>query len=293
MEIRQLTTLIRAAQFQSFSKAAESLGYSQSAVTVQIRDLEEELGVKLFDRMSKRVILTPDGERFMTYANSILDDIQNARNAMGEDRELEGRLTIGTLESLCNFRLPDVLRRYRQENPKVAIRVITGSPEEMIEQMERGEVDLICILDEPRYSNNWHKCIEVPEDVVFVCSTMMELPHEGPFLLSELLDQPFLLTEKDANYRRRFDQFLARRHVELVPSLETGDTAFIIRMLEHSTSAISLLPAYAVTDSVAQGRLRILDVSDFRIRMYRQVFYHKDKCCTREMAAYLRLVEET
>ena len=63
MEVRQLNTLIRAAQFQSFSKAAESLGYSQSAVTVQIKALEEELGVRLFDRMGKRVILTAQGFR--------------------------------------------------------------------------------------------------------------------------------------------------------------------------------------------------------------------------------------
>ena len=73
MEVRQLNTLIRAAQFQSFSKAAESLGYSQSAVTVQIKALEEELGVRLFDRMGKRVILTAQGQCFLEYANSILD----------------------------------------------------------------------------------------------------------------------------------------------------------------------------------------------------------------------------
>ena len=77
MEVRQLNTLIRAAQFQSFSKAAESLGYSQSAVTVQIKELEEELGVRLFDRMGKRVILTAQGQCFLEYANSILDTIQN------------------------------------------------------------------------------------------------------------------------------------------------------------------------------------------------------------------------
>ena len=76
MEVRQLNTLIRAAQFQSFSKAAESLGYSQSAVTVQIKALEEELGVRLFDRMGKRVILTAQGRRFLEYAHSILDTIQ-------------------------------------------------------------------------------------------------------------------------------------------------------------------------------------------------------------------------
>lgn len=100
MEVRQLNTLIRAAQFQSFSKAAESLGYSQSAVTVQIKALEEELGVRLFDRMGKRVILTAQGQCFLEYANSILDTIHNARRALSEDAELEGCLHIGTLESL-------------------------------------------------------------------------------------------------------------------------------------------------------------------------------------------------
>lgn len=158
MEVRQLNTLIRAAQFQSFSKAAESLGYSQSAVTVQIKALEEELGVRLFDRMNKRVLLTVDGQRFLEYANSILDTIQSARQALNENAELGGSLHIGTLESLCFFRLPGLIRQFRLEHPRVGLRVTTGSPEELIEKMEQGEVDLICILDEPRYSNNWHKC---------------------------------------------------------------------------------------------------------------------------------------
>ena len=147
MEVRQLNTLIRAAQFQSFSKAAESLGYSQSAVTVQIKALEEELGVRLFDRMGKRVILTAQGQCFLEYANSILDTIHNARRALSEDAELEGCLHIGTLESLCFFRLPGLMHQFRVEHPKVSLRVTTGSPEELIEKMERGEVDLICILD--------------------------------------------------------------------------------------------------------------------------------------------------
>lgn len=60
------------------------------------------------------------------------------------------------------------MHQFRVEHPKVSLRVTTGSPEELIEKMERGEVDLICILDEPRYSNSWHKCNEIPEEVVFV-----------------------------------------------------------------------------------------------------------------------------
>ena len=273
MEVRQLNTLIRAAQFQSFSKAAESLGYSQSAVTVQIKALEEELGVRLFDRMNKRVLLTVDGQRFLEYANSILDTIQSARQALNENAELGGSLHIGTLESLCFFRLPGLIRQFRLEHPRVGLRVTTGSPEELIEKMEQGEVDLICILDEPRYSNNWHKCNEVPEEVVFVATPNIDLGHPGPYRVAELLDKPFFLTERNANYRRTFDQFLASH-----------------QMLEHS-SGISLLPRFAVAESAAKGQLRILEVSDFQLTMYRQMFYHKDKCCTREMKAFIQLAD--
>lgn len=287
MEIRQLITLIRAAQFQSFSKAAESLGYSQSAVTVQIRALEDELGVRLFDRMGKRVVLTTQGAHFLERANRILDEVFQAKQSMRDGGELTGTLHIGTLESLCFYRLPPLLNQFRAAHPKVSLRVSTGSPEEMIEKMERGDVDLICILDEPHYSNNWIKCIEVPEEVVFVCSPSLRLPPE-PLLVEHLLDKPFFLTERDANYRRRFDLFLAAKQIELTPVLEISDTSFIIKMLE-SSEGISLLPRFAVADSVAAGRLRILNVSDFHVTMYRQMFYHKDKWCTPEMTAFLKV----
>ncbi len=135
------------------------------------------------------------------------------------------------------------MRQFRLEHPRVGLRVTTGSPEELIEKMEQGEVDLICILDEPRYSNSWHKCNEVPEEVVFVASPDIDLGHPGPYRVAELLDKPFFLTERNANYRRTFDRFLASRQIELTPSLEISDTSFIIKMLEHS-SGISLLPRF-------------------------------------------------
>ena len=124
--------------------------------------------------------------------------------------------------------------------------------------------------------------------MVFVCSPGIDLGHPGPYRVEELLDKPFFLTERNANYRRTFDRFLAARQVELTPSLEISDTSFIIKMLE-SGSGISLLPRFAVAEPAAQGRLRILEVSDFRLTMYRQMFYHRDKCCTREMDAFIRL----
>lgn len=168
MEIRQLATFIRVAQFKSFSRAAESLGYSQSAVTVQIRQLEEELNTRLFDRMGKRIALTDTGERFFSHACDVISQVNQARMSVAATTELHGTLHIGTIESLTCLKLPAVLHRYRQHHPKVSIHITVGEPEELIEQMERGELDMIYVLDEPLYSNNWHKLMEQREEIVFV-----------------------------------------------------------------------------------------------------------------------------
>ena len=173
MEVRQLNTLIRAAQFQSFSKAAESLGYSQSAVTVQIKALEEELGVRLFDRMGKRIALTDTGERFFNLACEIMSQVNQARLSVTSTAELHGTLHIGTIESLACLKLPTVLHLYRKYNPKVTIRITVCEPEQLIEQMERGELDMIYVLDEPLYSNNWHKLMEQREVSEFVASASL------------------------------------------------------------------------------------------------------------------------
>lgn len=293
MELRQLSTFIRVAQFKSFSKAAESLGYSQSAVTVQIRQLEEELHTRLFDRMGKRITLTDPGAQFLSRAYDVLNEVNKARLSVADAGELHGRLHIGTIESLCFAKLPAVLRQFWQRHPQVVVHVTTGEPETLIEQMERGELDLIYILDEPRYNNNWRKMMEQREDVVFVASPTLgeELARVPALKLEQLMDKPFYLTEREENYRRVLDRFLASRGVVLTPFLECSDTSFIIKMLETSRG-ISLLPWYAVERSVQQGRLSLLDVTDFHIKLYRQLFSHKEKWCTREMDEFVHLMEE-
>ena len=294
MELRQLNTLIRVAQFKSFSRAAESLGYSQSAVTVQIRQLEEELNTRLFDRMGKRIALTTQGEQFLEHAYEVINQVNRARLSLSGDEELHGRLHIGVIESLCVSKLPAVLHCFWTRHPKVVVRVTTGELEDLIEQMEYGELDMIYILDEPQYSNNWCKMMERREEIVLVASAALaaQLPEESELELGQLLDRPFFLTEQDANYRRVLDRYLASRGTVLTPFLECSDTSFIIKMLETG-SGISFLPWYAVEKSVERGNLTVLKVRDLYVSLYQQIFCHREKWRTREMEEFVRAVEET
>lgn len=289
MELRQLTTFVRVAQFQSFSKAAASLGYSQSAVTVQIRLLEEELQVRLFDRMGKRVSLTGKGRVFLDSALNIMQDINKARLSLsGTDEVLRGQLHIGTLESLCYAKLPGIMRKFRIEHPQVCVQITTGTPEELIAQMERGELDIIYILEEPLYNNSWCKVLEQQEKMVLVASASLGKALSGStHKLVDLLDKPFYLTERDANYRRLLDRRLAAVDRAITPVLESSYASFLVRVLEQ-TEGLSYLPWFLVEEPVRLGKLTVVEVSDLNAVMYGQIFYHRDKWITREMEEFVR-----
>ena len=100
MELRNITTFLRVAELQNFTHAAQELGYSQSAVTVQIRQLETELGVPLFERIGRSVSLTAPGQAFLQEAGEIIKAAERAKDAVRTAPEPEGTLRVGTMESL-------------------------------------------------------------------------------------------------------------------------------------------------------------------------------------------------
>lgn len=291
MEIRQLQTFVQAAQLESFSKTAEMLGYSQSAITVQMRLLETELNTRLFDRMGKRVVLTPQGREFLKSANKILYEVNKASKSMNEERELTNPLHVGTIESLCTAKFPRILSEFHSLHPSVNLQITIDSPEKLIRMMEHNELDLIYILDTPRWDENWVKVMELAEPVVFVASATSKFAGKTRLLLDDILQEPFFLTEKHANYRQALDQQLALRRQSITPVLEISDTAFIIRMLELNRG-LSFLPYFAVEQDIYKHRIITLDIKDVHISMYRQIFYHKNKFCTREMEEFIRLSDK-
>lgn len=291
MEIRQLQTFVQAAQLESFSKTAEMLGYSQSAITVQMRLLETELNTRLFDRMGKKVVLTPQGREFPKSANKILYEVNKASKSMNDDRELTNPLHVGTIESLCTAKFPRILSEFHSLHPRVNLQITIDSPEKLIRMMDHNELDLIYILDTPRWDENWVKVMELAEPVVFVASAASKFAGKEKMVLDDILQEPFFLTEKHANYRQALDQQLALRRQFISPVLEISDTAFIIHMLELN-QGLSFLPYFAVEQDIYKHRITTLDIKDIHISMYRQIFYHKNKFRTREMEEFIRLADK-
>jgi DNA-binding transcriptional LysR family regulator len=287
MELRELKSFLKIMELESFSRAAKELGYSQSALSVQIHSLENELGVRLFDRMGKQVALTPPGRQLARRVLPILQEVEELENVM-HNRPPAEALRIGMIESLCKAHMPQVMDYVCRNLPQLHITITIDSPSVLLDALNHNKVDLVYVLDKPLYDGKWEKVFQKRENIVFVCSVDSPLAREKDLELDQVIRQPFFLTEKADNYRLSLDQQLAARQLALNPILEVSDTGFILDMVQRGLG-LSFLPQYVVENSPYRDRLQILQVKDFHMHMYRQLFYHKDKWLTQAMKVFLRL----
>ena len=291
MEIRTLLTFTRIAETGSFSKTAEQLGYSQSSVTMQMKQLEGELQTPLFERIGKRVQLTQSGVRLLPYALEILETVQKAEGSVKEPEEITGRLRIGTSESFVISVLPPVFAKFQKLCPHVEISVQIASVTELFQRLRQNEFDILYFLDDKVYFPEWIKVFERPKPVYFVASSRSVLAGQTQISTDRLLQEPLYLTEKGVSYRYAMEQALAERGIELHPFLEIGNTDVIIRYLLKN-GGISFLPEYVIREELNRGQLVILDTECPEITMWSQLVYHRSKYVTPQMKILIDLLKE-
>ncbi|WP_179032829.1 LysR family transcriptional regulator [Paenibacillus kribbensis] len=286
MEIRNVTTFMKVAELRNFSHAAIQLGYSQSTVTVQIKQLEEELGTQLFERFGKHVQLTEHGKQFIGYATDILKTVQAAKTMVSLDENPTGTLQIGVIESLSSSVLPSILMEFQKLCPLVETRIKTGLNTDMYDMVQRNEIDMIYFLDQKIYRPEWVKIIERPEPIVFVASSEHPLTQEKNVRVETILKESLVLTEKGYSYRYDLEQILAAQGYELHPVLEIGNTDIILKFLLNNVG-ISFLPFFVVRELVDAGKLSIINTDCVSIQMWSQLAYHKNKWITPQMQRFM------
>ena len=291
MEIRNLATFVRIAQLHNFSKAAEQLGYSQSAITMQIKQLEEELNVRLFERIGKHIRLTQAGDRLLPRAMEVLNAVRRAQTVSMGQGEISGPLRIGTAKSLLISVLPPVIVEFSRRYPKVEVSTCTGLVEELFCMVRQNDIDLLFFLDKRIDFPEWVKVSERKEEIFFVASAASPLADRKKIPLDELVEQPFLLTEHGISYRYAFEQMVAQNGLEIHPFLETGNTDIITRMLLHNMG-VSFLPGYVVQDYLRSGQLVALDVDCPEAQMWTQLVYHRDKEMSSQMEHFIELLND-
>lgn len=291
MELRTVNTFLHVAELHSFSQAARELGYSQSAVSSQIAQLESELETPLFDRVGKTVRLTDAGQIFQNYARSLLTTAQQAKAALQPEQQIRGTLRVALADSVSSAFLPDLLRQYHARCPQVELVLRTATADEMLRMLASNQTDLAYTLDQPILLSSIVLAVDTPEPVCFVAPAGHPLAGQEVVTLEELTRQEFLLTERGMSYRDALDQCLAAQGLEIHPYLELGSAAQLCQMVERGMG-LSFLPEYIVRPALTAGTAARLNVPECQLQMHRQLFYHRDKWLTPQMKLFIELVQK-
>lgn len=292
MDLRQLTTFRVVAQTLSFHGAATKLNYVQSSVSTQIQALEEELGVRLFDRLGKRIALTEAGYRLLTYAEKIINLADEARTVVSaNDDEPKGIFTISAPETLWTYRLPALLKEFRVRYPHVQLQFRHFPSTELLHRVSEGIVDVAFVLDEPLTSTN--VCIEslTPEPLYVIAAPDHPLTRLSQVAPLDITGEQLLLTESGCSYRNVFYRSLAGDGVRPTTVLEFASVEAIKQCVMVGLG-IAVLPAVIVEKEIAQGQLAILPWRETEFGIETQIIWHKDKWLSPSLLAFLSLTRE-
>lgn len=291
MEIRNLISFKKICELNSFTKAATELGYSQSTVTMQIKQLESELEINLFDRIGKTIQLTNDGHNFLEYANEIILIADNAKLAMGKNSIIKGELKIGLLESVCTAYLPQILNKFHTAFPDVNTIIKIGTYNELATMLNTNTIDILWTFDMPIESKDWNKVYSYENDISVICSPENQLTTLPVISLSDLITNPFIFTEQNCSYRTIFESKLNSLGLQPNVFLEIGNTE-IIKKFTASDLGISILPQFTIIDELKNNKISCLNVSDYKLTMEGQLFVHKNKWLTGSINEFVGMVRE-
>jgi DNA-binding transcriptional LysR family regulator len=290
MEVRQLQTFCVLAEELNFTRTAERVFTVQSNVTSQIKALEGELGVPLFDRLAKRVVLTEAGRRFRPYAEKALAAMDQGYRAVKFGTEPAGPLNIYAPESVLTYRLPEVLKLFRKRYPKVELVFRPESDSKLADELECGKLDLAISMSDSVDAGHLTSMRMRSEDVYLFSTPDHPLANAKKIYAKDLVDQTLLLTESGCGYRKKLDMQLAAANVKPQHVTEFSSVE-AIKQCVQAGMGIGLLPEIVIACELKKKQFRVMNWHA-KMNIATHIIWHKDKWISPGMQAFLDVLKE-
>ena len=291
MQLRNLITFMHVAELGSFTKAAEQLGYTQSTVSFQVKQLEEELDCLLFERINHTITLTECGQDLVYYAHQIRALTDEFKEKHSKEDQLAGHIRIVTPDSVCEDMVNSHYIDFHSKYPLISIQFATGDTAMLLDMLEHNEADIIITLDRHCYNKDYIIAKEEQLSMHFVTNVGSKFAGKQGLSIRDISGEPFVLTEHGQGYRRVLDRELAKKHMEITPVLEIGRTDMITSILTQS-NMISFLPDFATKHLVDAGVLCYLDICDVNVEIWKQLIYHKNKWLSKSLKTVIDYIKE-
>jgi DNA-binding transcriptional LysR family regulator len=289
MELRLLRTFKAVAEAGSFTHAASRIHLTQAAVSVHIRQLEEEIGSPLFLRVNKKLFLTETGRALLSHAENILrahDQAKAEIAAMGGPSR--GRLHIGVASTAITVHpLPEILSEIKRKYALLDLSVIGGTSEWIIEQILSSQIDAGLVSLPVEASDVMTETLR-SDKLVAAMSPDHRLARARVIAAEELAEEPLILGEKGGNTRRLIDLFFEKSGLTPQTVMELQRTEAIIKMVELNFG-VTILPQEAVRKDVARSRLKAVPVRDLNLRWEFGVAYLKSDYLPQALDSFINL----
>ncbi len=283
-DLRQIRAFVALADTQSFTRAAESLFLTQSAVSHSIRSLEQQLEVQLVERSGKKIALTQDGVVFLRRCRSVVSELEQATQEMEAlKRWGQGRIRLGATHTLCQYLLPTVLREFRDCFPRCEIHIESGDTADLVGKLEKAQLDLVLGLG--GRTPNWVKFVPIFKDeLVFVVSAQHPWATKEKIPLEEIGAESFLIYAKKSETYRLIRNHFEDMGVKLRTTLNLGAMEAIKEMARVGIG-VGIISPWVAKKELERGQLVQVPIQNNPPMREWGVFCHESK--------KLSLVEDT
>ena len=289
MNNTQLETFLKLVETKSFTATANMLGYAQSTVTTQIKQLEEELGCLLFERLGKKLTLTAEGEKLIVYAQQMLKIQREILLEVSAAKIPSGIIKLGVSESFCYHRLPESLMVYKKEFPEMDIQLQFIEHDTFPALLKSGALDMVYTLN-PLIDNTELKMIHKrKETLTFFASPDHPITKKKKVNEKDLEGIPLLLTSHNCSFRHMLLQDFMEHQVTPKIELETSSKE-ILKQLAINGLGIAFMPTMVATEEVKNGLLKKIDWAGADFPVFSQLFIHKDKHVSKAMDELIRRI---
>lgn len=277
------------AELQSFTRAAERLHLTQPGVSKHVRELEAELGMKLFDRLGKRVALTQAGEILFSAAGRAFRVLADARAKMADVQVLEGgRLTVGVSVTIGTYILPEVLGRFRRAYPSVEVVADVTLSGRVVRNVLGNTVD-VGLVGHPAEDVRLVSEPFMRDDLMLILPPGHRWAERDRVSCPELRDEPFILAKPGSGTRAVLESRLRDLGCELTRTMEFGNTEGVKKAVEAGLG-VAVLSWKVVEREVEAGHLRAVGLAEGGFGREFRVIRRKDKYLSRAVEAFVALL---
>src|ERR1700751_685444 len=290
MDFDQLITFLEVAKLGSFSRAGQKVFRSQSAVSAQIRQLEQAYGDRLLDRSGKDVTLTPAGRALFAYAERILQMRDESLLAVADQGSTpRGTITVGANEATCLYVLPDVFAKYCSLYPAVQISIYRNFTYKIVEKLENGSIDVgIVTLPVKSASIKTHAIFR--DQLMWMVNPQSPLAKLETVSLAEIAKHPILLPK--TGYTRRLMDKLLRPYKAELQILRELQSVGMIKSFVAASLGVSLISASFARDQVLAGRVKLIAPREKELWRELAIAYRRDRTLTRPTSTFIATVRQ-